>query len=153
MKRTASTEGHGKWKRPRRHTSFILLPAPYYDHERVVREWPLQPERLFGGSGHPKVNLLARRQNDGHCLRVDYADCLVRLSGEKREEFIGCLACLYLAHRGPACLYPDPFPHAHVVTTTTYKSLHGARGGLALWNDEALSDRINHGIFPACRDQ
>ncbi len=45
-------------------------------------------------------------------------------------------------------LYPDPFPHAHVVTTTTYKSLRGARGGLALWNDEALSGRINAGIFP-----
>ncbi|WP_428029011.1 serine hydroxymethyltransferase [Ancylobacter sp.] len=45
-------------------------------------------------------------------------------------------------------LYPNPFPHAHVVTTTTYKSLRGARGGLVLWNDEALSDRINYGIFP-----
>ena len=45
-------------------------------------------------------------------------------------------------------LYPDPFPHAHVVTTTTYKSLRGARGGLVLWNDEGLSKRINAGIFP-----
>ena len=45
-------------------------------------------------------------------------------------------------------LYPHPFPHAHVVTTTTYKSLRGARGGLVLWNDEALSRKINAGIFP-----
>ncbi len=45
-------------------------------------------------------------------------------------------------------LHPDPFPHAHVVTTTTYKSLRGARGGLVLWNDEALSNKINYGIFP-----
>ncbi len=45
-------------------------------------------------------------------------------------------------------LYPHPFPHAHVVTTTTYKSLRGARGGLVLWNDEALSSKINGGIFP-----
>ncbi|MGB3391451.1 MAG: serine hydroxymethyltransferase [Pseudaminobacter sp.] len=45
-------------------------------------------------------------------------------------------------------LHPHPFPHAHVVTTTTYKSLRGARGGLALWNDEALSKKINFGIFP-----
>ena len=45
-------------------------------------------------------------------------------------------------------LYPHPFPHAHVVTTTTYKSLRGARGGLVLWNDEALSSKINAGIFP-----
>ncbi len=45
-------------------------------------------------------------------------------------------------------LYPDPLPHAHVVTTTTYKSLRGARGGLVLWNDPDLSGRINRGIFP-----
>jgi glycine hydroxymethyltransferase len=45
-------------------------------------------------------------------------------------------------------LYPHPFPHAHVVTSTTYKSLRGARGGFVLWNDEALSDRINYGVFP-----
>lgn len=45
-------------------------------------------------------------------------------------------------------LYPDPFPHAHIVTTTTYKSLRGARGGLVLWNDDALSKRVNAGIFP-----
>jgi glycine hydroxymethyltransferase len=47
-----------------------------------------------------------------------------------------------------AGLYPNPFPHADVVTTTTYKSLRGARGGLVLWNDEALSKKINYGIFP-----
>lgn len=45
-------------------------------------------------------------------------------------------------------LHPDPFPHAHVVTSTTYKSLRGARGGMVLWNDEALSARINGGVFP-----
>jgi glycine hydroxymethyltransferase len=45
-------------------------------------------------------------------------------------------------------LYPNPFPHAHVVTTTTYKSLRGARGGMALWNEEGLSNKINYGIFP-----
>jgi glycine hydroxymethyltransferase len=44
--------------------------------------------------------------------------------------------------------YPNPFPHAHVVTSTTNKSLRGARGAMALWDDEALSDRINYGIFP-----
>jgi glycine hydroxymethyltransferase len=45
-------------------------------------------------------------------------------------------------------LYPNPFPHADVVTTTTYKSLRGARGGMVLWNDEKLSNKINRGIFP-----
>jgi glycine hydroxymethyltransferase len=45
-------------------------------------------------------------------------------------------------------LHPHPFPHAHVVTTTTYKSLRGARGGMALWNDEGLTRPIETGIFP-----
>lgn len=44
--------------------------------------------------------------------------------------------------------HPSPFPHADIVTTTTYKSLRGARGGIVMWNDPALTDRINLGIFP-----
>ena len=45
-------------------------------------------------------------------------------------------------------LHPDPLPYADVVTSTTYKSLRGARGGLILWNDEALSRKLNAGVFP-----
>ena len=45
-------------------------------------------------------------------------------------------------------LHPDPLPYADVVTSTTYKSLRGARGGLILWNDEALSRGLNAGVFP-----
>ena len=47
-----------------------------------------------------------------------------------------------------AGLYPDPVPHAQVITTTTYKSLRGARGGMVLWNDPALSKKIDNGVFP-----
>ena len=48
-----------------------------------------------------------------------------------------------------ACeLFPNPFPHAHVVTTTTYKSLRGARGGLILTNDRRLAKKINTAVFP-----
>ncbi|MGE7415238.1 serine hydroxymethyltransferase [Methylobacterium tarhaniae] len=64
---------------------------------------------------------------------------------------VGALLMVDMAHFAGLVatgLYPHPFPHAHVVTSTTYKSLRGARGGLVLWNDPALSDRINHGIFP-----
>src|SRR6202040_3442099 len=42
----------------------------------------------------------------------------------------------------------DPVPHAHVTTTTTHKSLRGPRGGLMLWNDEALTKKLNSAIFP-----
>ncbi|MBR9970599.1 serine hydroxymethyltransferase [Magnetospirillum sulfuroxidans] len=44
--------------------------------------------------------------------------------------------------------YPSPFPHAHVVTTTTHKTLRGPRGGMILTNDEALAKKINSAIFP-----
>ena len=45
-------------------------------------------------------------------------------------------------------LYPSPFPHAHVVTTTTHKTLRGPRGGMILTNDEGLAKKINSAIFP-----
>lgn len=44
--------------------------------------------------------------------------------------------------------HPSPFPHAHVVTTTTHKSLRGPRSGVILWNDEALSKPLNMAVFP-----
>jgi glycine hydroxymethyltransferase len=64
---------------------------------------------------------------------------------------VGALLLVDMAHFAGLVatgLYPHPFPHAHVVTTTTYKSLRGARGGLVLWNDEKLTSRINAGVFP-----
>ena len=47
-----------------------------------------------------------------------------------------------------AGLHPSPLPHAHVVTTTTHKTLRGPRGGLILANDEALGKKINSAVFP-----
>jgi glycine hydroxymethyltransferase len=44
--------------------------------------------------------------------------------------------------------YPDPFPHVHVATTTTHKTLRGPRGGMILTNDEALAKKFNSAIFP-----
>ena len=44
--------------------------------------------------------------------------------------------------------YPNPIPHAHVVTTTTHKTLRGPRGGMILTNDEDLGKKINSAIFP-----
>ncbi len=45
-------------------------------------------------------------------------------------------------------VHPSPVPHAHVVTTTTHKSLRGPRGGLILTNDEAIAKKINSAVFP-----
>jgi len=44
--------------------------------------------------------------------------------------------------------HASPVPHAHITTTTTHKSLRGPRGGLMLWNDEALTKKFNSAIFP-----
>ena len=44
--------------------------------------------------------------------------------------------------------HPNPVPHAHVVTTTTHKTLRGPRGGMVLTNDEAIAKKINSAIFP-----
>jgi glycine hydroxymethyltransferase len=44
--------------------------------------------------------------------------------------------------------YPNAFPHAHVVTTTTHKTLRGPRGGAIMTNDEALAKKINSAVFP-----
>ena len=44
--------------------------------------------------------------------------------------------------------HPNPFPHAHVVTTTTHKTLRGPRGGVVLTNDEDLAKKINSAVFP-----
>jgi glycine hydroxymethyltransferase len=44
--------------------------------------------------------------------------------------------------------YPSPFPHAHVATTTTHKTLRGPRGGMILTNDEAMAKKFNSAIFP-----
>jgi glycine hydroxymethyltransferase len=86
---------------------------------------------IAGGSAYPRaIDFAAMRaiaDEVGAYLLVDMA------------HFAGLVA---------TGLHPDPLPHAHVVTTTTYKSLRGARGGMVLWNDENLSNRINAGIFP-----
>jgi glycine hydroxymethyltransferase len=45
-------------------------------------------------------------------------------------------------------VHPSPFPHAHVVTTTTHKTLRGPRGGVVLTNDEEIAKKVNSAVFP-----
>lgn len=44
--------------------------------------------------------------------------------------------------------YPNPFPHCHIVTTTTHKTLRGPRGGMILTNDEEIAKKIDKAVFP-----
>jgi glycine hydroxymethyltransferase len=86
---------------------------------------------IAGGSAYPRALDFAafRRAADagGAKLLVDMA------------HFAGLVAGGAHAH---------PFPHADIVTTTTYKSLRGPRGAIILWNDEALRKPINNAVFP-----
>jgi glycine hydroxymethyltransferase len=69
----------------------------------------------------------------------------------KVADEIGAFLMVDMAHYAglvAADVYPDPLPHAHVVTTTTHKTLRGPRGGMILTNDEALSKKINSAVFP-----
>ena len=86
---------------------------------------------VAGGSAYPRVIDFARMRqiadSVGAKLMVDMA------------HFAGLVA-------GGA--HPSPFPHAHVVTTTTHKTLRGPRGGMILTNDEELAKKLNSAIFP-----
>ena len=66
-------------------------------------------------------------------------------------DSVGAYLLVDMAHFAglvAAGLYPSPFPHAHVATTTTHKTLRGPRGGMILTNDEALAKKFNSAIFP-----
>jgi glycine hydroxymethyltransferase len=103
------------------------------DHDAVVDLARRHRPKLViaGGSAYPRALDFAafRRAADagGAKLLVDMA------------HFAGLVAGGAHAH---------PFPHADVVTTTTYKSLRGPRGALILWNDEALRKAIDNAVFP-----
>ena len=66
-------------------------------------------------------------------------------------DSVGAYLLVDMAHFAgfvAAGLYPSPFPHAHVATTTTHKTLRGPRGGMICTNDEALAKKFNSAIFP-----
>jgi len=66
-------------------------------------------------------------------------------------DAVGAILFADIAHiAGLVCAgeHPSPFPHAHVVTTTTHKTLAGPRGGMIMTNDEEISKKINSAIFP-----
>ena len=86
---------------------------------------------IAGGSAYPrKIDFAKFREiadEVGAFLLVDMA------------HFAGLVA---------ADIYQSPFPHAHIVTSTTHKTLRGPRGGLILTNDEEISIKVNSAIFP-----
>jgi glycine hydroxymethyltransferase len=86
---------------------------------------------IAGGSAYPRIidfpRIRAVADEVGALFMVDMA------------HFAGLVA---------AGIYPSPLPHAHVVTTTTHKTLRGPRGGMVLSNDAELGKKINSAVFP-----
>ena len=73
--------------------------------------------------------------------------------GRFREiaDSVGAILMVDIAHYAGLVaggVYPNPFPHAHIVTTTTHKTLRGPRGGLILTNDKKLAKKIDSAVFP-----
>jgi len=80
-----------------------------------------------------------------YSLRIDFE----RFA--KVAKAIGAYFMVDMAHYAgliAASVYPNPVPHADVVTSTTHKSLRGPRGGIIVMNDEAVAKKINSAIFP-----
>ena len=102
----------------------------YEELERLARSE--RPKMIIaGGSAYPRA--------------IDFA----RIRAVADE--VGAMFLVDMAHYAglvAAGLYPSPFPHAHIVTTTTHKTLRGPRGGMILTNDEALAKKINSAVFP-----
>ncbi len=86
---------------------------------------------IAGGSAYPRIIDFAKFR--------EIADAVGAILHVDMAHFAGLVA---------AGVHPSPFPHAHVVTTTTHKTLRGPRGGLVLTNDEAIAKKINSAIFP-----
>ena len=102
----------------------------YEEMERLARAE--QPRMIIaGGSAYPRA--------------IDFAR-MRRIADEVGAVFLVDMA--HYAGLVAVGLYPSPFPHAHVVTTTTHKTLRGPRGGMILTNDEDLAKKINSAVFP-----
>jgi glycine hydroxymethyltransferase len=102
----------------------------YEEVDKLAKEH--QPKLIIaGGSAYPRA--------------IDFARF------RKIADSVGALFMVDMAHYSgliAAGVYPNPFPHAHVATTTTHKTLRGPRGGMILTNEEALAKKFNSAIFP-----
>jgi len=102
----------------------------YDELERLARAE--RPKLIIaGGSAYPRF--------------IDFAR-FRRIADEVGAYFMVDMA--HFAGLVAAGLFPSPLPHAHVVTTTTHKTLRGPRGGMILTNDEALAKKLNSAVFP-----
>lgn len=102
----------------------------YYQVEQLARAH--KPKMIIaGGSAYPR--------------HIDFAKF------REIADFVGAYFMVDMAHFAGLVaggLHPNPLKHAHVVTTTTHKTLRGPRGGMILSNDEVIGKKINSAVFP-----
>jgi len=102
----------------------------YDEVERLAREH--KPKLIIaGGSAYPRI--------------IDFARF------RKIADMVGAALMIDMAHFAGLVaggVYPNPVPHADVVTTTTHKTLRGPRGGMILSRDEAIGKKMNSAVFP-----
>jgi glycine hydroxymethyltransferase len=120
----------GKWFKV---VSYGLTADESIDYEQMERlAHEHKPKLIIAGAS-------------AYSLRIDFE----RFA--KVAKAIGAYFMVDMAHYAgliAAGVYPNPVPHADVVTSTTHKSLRGPRGGIILMNDEAIAKKINSAIFP-----
>jgi glycine hydroxymethyltransferase len=98
--------------------------------ERLARE--ARPKVIVaGGSAYPRI--------------IDFAR-FRQIADEVGAYFVVDMA--HFAGLVAAGVHPSPFPHAHVATTTTHKTLRGPRGGMILTQDSDIAKKINSAVFP-----
>jgi glycine hydroxymethyltransferase len=121
----------GKWFKP---VSYMVKPDTHLIDMDEVRKLAQEHKPriiIAGGSAYPRqipfAEFRAIADEVGAHLMVDMA------------HFAGLVA---------GGMHPSPFPHAHVVTTTTHKTLRGPRGGMILTNDPDIAKKVNSAIFP-----
>ena len=121
----------GKWFRPVAYTVRQQDQLIDYDEAAEIAEREKPKVIIAGGSAYS-------REIDFKRFR-EIADSVGAILMVDMAHYAGLIA-------GGA--YPNPVPHAHVVTTTTHKTLRGPRGGLILTNDKKLAKKIDSAVFP-----
>ena len=121
----------GKWFRPVQYG--VRAADGLLDYDQLERLAHAEKPKMIiaGGSAYSRIIDFAR-------IRA-VADAVGALFMVDMAHFAGLVA---------AGLYPSPLPHAHVVTTTTHKTLRGPRGGMILSNDLDLGKKFNSAVFP-----
>ena len=121
----------GKWFRPVPY--MVRKQDQVMDYDSIAETAEREKPKLIivGGTAYGRI--------------IDFKRC------REIADSVGAYLMVDMAHFAGLVaggVYPSPLPFAHVVTTTTHKTLRGPRGGMILTNDEAVAKKLNRGVFP-----